>query len=165
MTPLLANDAARGAARPAAPRTVGLQDGEARGVQASFVENAFASPLFVVRGELSRPNADLRLGLRVHFLDAHGARIGEATWAGASRPAQELREHAPAALRSDLDASAAMAARGGPFVAVFAAVPPEAQGFGLALEPLPLPPPVAPEAPAPVEATASSPPSPRPSSE
>ena len=165
VTPLLSNDAARDAARPAAPRTVGLADGEARGVQASFVENAFASPLFVIRGELARPNPDPRLGLRVHFLDAHGARIGEAAWAGASRPAQDLREHAPAALRSELDASAATAALGGPFVAVFEAVPPEAQGFGLALEPLPLPPPVVTEATATAEPTASSPPSPHPSSE
>jgi predicted Zn finger-like uncharacterized protein len=165
VTPLLASDDAPSASRPAAPRTVGLADGEARGVQTSFVENAFASPLFVVRGELARPNGDPHLGLRVHFLDAHGARIGDAAWAGASRPAQVLREHAPAALRSELEESAATAALGGPFVAIFEAVPPEAQGIGLALEPLAVPPPAAEEATAPAEATASSPPSPRPSSE
>lgn len=165
VVPLLSGDAAREAARPPAPRSVGLADGEARGVYASFIENAFASPLFVIRGELARPNADPRLGLRVHFLDAQGARIGEATWAGPSRPAQELRERAPAALRSELDASAAAAALGGPFVAVFESIPPEAQGFGLALEPLAVPPPVFTEATATLEPTASSPPSLPPSSE
>ena len=50
VSPLLASNGARSTSRPAAPRTVGLADGEARGVEASFVENAFASPLFVVRG-------------------------------------------------------------------------------------------------------------------
>ena len=164
VTPLLAVSATSAAARPAAPRTVGLADGEARGIDARFVENAFAAPLFVVRGELARPNADRRLGLRVRFVDAHGAPLGDAVWAGASRSAQELRESAPATLRSELDASAAQAALGGPFVAVFETIPPEAQGFALALEPLPGPPPdfVGPPLP---DATASSPPSPRPSSE
>jgi predicted Zn finger-like uncharacterized protein len=168
--PLLPAEGAHDATRAPAPRTVGLADGEARGVHTSFVENAFATPLFVIRGELSRPNADPRLGLRVHFLDAHGTRVGDSAWAGPSLAAAELRERAPDALRSELDAKAASAALGGPFVAVFESVPPEAQGFGLALEPLPAP--LVPEVPevmaepaAPAEPTASSPPSLPPSSE
>lgn len=162
LAPVLAPGGAREAAPPA-PRTLGLADGEVRGVQGRFVENAFASSLFVIRGELARPNADPRLGLRAHFVDANGARIGEGAWAGASRPAQDLRERTPEALRRALDASAARAALGGPFVAVFEAVPADAASFGLALEPLPAPP-AAPAAAAPAP-TASSPPSPHPSSE
>jgi predicted Zn finger-like uncharacterized protein len=164
--PLLSTEATREVARPA-PRTIGLADGEALEVRGAFVENAFAPSLFVVQGELARPNADARLGLRVHFVAADGARIGEAAWAGASRTPRDLRERTPAVLQGEIDASARAAARGGRFVAVFAEVPAEAAGFGLALEPLPEPPPpaleVAPEAAA--EATASSPPSPHPSSE
>lgn len=164
--PLLSTEATRAVARPA-PRTIGLADGEAREVRGAFVENAFAPSLFVVQGELARPNADPRLGLRVHFVAADGARIGEAAWAGASRTPRDLRERTPAVLQGEIDASAEVAARGGRFVAVFAEVPAEAAGFGLALEPLPAPPPPAPElAPeAAPEPTASSPPSPHPSSE
>jgi hypothetical protein len=159
--PLLSTAATREVARPA-PRTIGLADGEAREVRGAFVENAFTPSLFVVQGELARPNADPRLGLRVHFVAPDGARIGEAAWAGAARTPRDLRERTPAVLQGEIDASARAAARGGRFVAVFAEVPAEAAGFGLALEPLPEPPP-APE-PTP-EATASSPPSPHPSSE
>jgi predicted Zn finger-like uncharacterized protein len=161
LAPLLAPDGAHYAVQPA-PRTLGLADGEVRGVHGRFVENAFTRSLFVIRGELARPNPDPRLGLRAHFVDANGARIGEGAWAGASRPMQDLRELTPDALANELDASAARAALGGPFVAVFEAVPAEAASFGLALEPLPAPPPPVQEA---AEATASSPPSPHPSSE
>lgn len=159
--PLLSTETTRDVVRPA-PRTIGLADGEAREVRGAFVENAFAPSLFVVQGELARPNPDRRLGLRVHFVAADGARIGNATWAGASRTPRDLRERTPAVLQSEIDASARAAARGGRFVAVFAEVPAEAAGFGLALEPLPEPPPAPEAAPA---ATASSPPTPRPSSE
>jgi len=159
--PLLSTEAMREVARPS-PRTIGLADGEAREVRGAFVENAFAPSLFVVQGEIARPNADPRLGLRVHFVAADGARIGEPAWAGAGRTPRDLRERTPAVLQSEIDASARAAARGGRFVAVFTEVPAEAAGFGLALEPLPEPPP-APEAEP--EATASSPPSPHPSSE
>jgi predicted Zn finger-like uncharacterized protein len=159
--PLLPDEAAHPASR-AEPRTIGLADGEARGVRGRFVENAFAPVLFVVEGELARPNADPRLGLRVRFVSAGGDAIGEPAWAGAPLAVHALRERAPAALRSELDASAAAAARGGRFVAVFEEAPAEAASFGLSLEPLPEPPAEAQAAP---EATASSPPSSPPSSE
>jgi predicted Zn finger-like uncharacterized protein len=159
--PLLPREAARAAER-AAPRTIGLADGEARDVRGRFVENAFAPALFVVEGELARPNADARLGLRVRFVSAAGVPVGEPTWAGAALAAEPLRERAPAALRSALDASAARAARGGRFLAVFEEAPAEAASFELSLEPLPAPPAEPQAAP---EATASSPPSSPPSSE
>jgi predicted Zn finger-like uncharacterized protein len=159
--PLMPHEAEHTSSR-AAPRTIGLADGEARNVRGRFVENAFASALFVVEGELARPGADPRLGLRVHFMSADGAAVGEPAWAGSPLGAEELRERAPAALQGELDASAAAAARGGRFVAVFEEAPAGATTFGLALEPLPAA--LAPEAPA-AEATASSPPSSPPSSE
>jgi predicted Zn finger-like uncharacterized protein len=170
--PLLPREAAH-AASPAAPRTIGLADGEARGVRGRFVENAFAPALYVVEGELARPNADPRLGLRVRFVSAAGGAVGEPSWAGAPLEVRDLRERAPAALRSELDASAATAARGGRFVAVFERAPAEAASFELSLEPLPeaaapeaAPAPAAEGAPAPApDATASSPPSSPPSSE
>jgi len=101
-------------------------------------------------------------------VSALGARTGGAAWAGVSRTARDLRERTPALLRSESDASAAAAARGGRFVAVFPRVPADAAGFELSLEPLLEPPPAtapshATEA-AP-EATASSPPARPPSSE
>jgi hypothetical protein len=134
-------------------------------VRGRFIENAFAPALFVVEGELARPNADPRLGLRVHFESAGGAAVGEPVWAGAALAARDLRERTPASLRDQLDASAAQAARGGRFVAVFEAPPAEATSFGLSLEPLPAPlePPA--ETQAAAEATASSPPTSPPSSE
>ncbi len=138
IAPLLASDA--GLRSPAStPRTYSLADGEARAVRAGFVENAFGRSLFVVQGELARPSADARLGLRAHLLDAAGARIGMSSWAGVGRPARELRELAPEALRIEIDASAGRAALGGPFVAFFEELPPDAAQFELALEPLPEP--------------------------
>jgi predicted Zn finger-like uncharacterized protein len=134
--PLLPREAAHAASRTE-PRTIGLADGEARGVRGRFVENAFAPALFVVEGELARPNADPRLGLRVRFVSAAGDALGEPVWAGAALPVRHLREREPATLRSELDASAAAAARGGRFVAVFESAPAEAASFGLSLEPLP----------------------------
>ena len=167
LLPPLPGEAPREVARPA-PRTIGLADGEAREVRGSFVENAFAPWLFVVQGELTRPDPDPRLGLRVHFVSALGARTGGAAWAGVSRTARDLRERTPALLRSESDASAAAAARGGRFVAVFPRVPADAAGFELSLEPLlELPPATAPShaTEAAPEATASSPPARPPSSE
>jgi predicted Zn finger-like uncharacterized protein len=158
------------------PAHFALADGEARSVHGRFVENAFASTLFVVQGELSRPHADARLGLRVRWTGAGGARLGEGEWAGPARPLRELRERAPEALRRELADGAPLAALGGPFVAVFASVPAEATGFALELAELPAPvlpaPPLlpdeaagaGPEAGPAAEPTASSPPSPRPSS-
>jgi hypothetical protein len=134
------------------------------------------------------------LGLRVHLVDGDGARLGDGVWAGVARPSGDLRELAPATLRSAIEASAAAVAPGGTFIAVFEAVPGDATGFELALERLPFieeppatpvgvepppapgdiepPPAVAPEveaepaptAPAAGEPTASSPPASRPSS-
>jgi predicted Zn finger-like uncharacterized protein len=161
--PLLPREAQREAPR-ATPRTIGLADGEARAVRGRFIENAFAPALFVVEGELARPGADPRLGLRVHFVSAGGTAIGEPAWAGAAVAAQDLRERTPASLRTQLDASAARAARGGRFVAVFEEAPVEATSFGLSLEPLPQPP-AEPQAAPEAAATASSPPSSPPSSE
>jgi predicted Zn finger-like uncharacterized protein len=154
---------------PAAPAaTVGFSDGEARGVRVRFVENAFVGTLFVVQGELARVNANPLLGLRAYWVDAEGARVGAGEWALPAPRDRELRERAPEALREQLAAAAGQTQLRGPFVALFEAVPDEALGFTLALEPLPTPP--ADAAPAPVEATqaeptASSPPPPRPSSE
>jgi hypothetical protein len=155
----------------AASERVALADGEARAVRVRFVENAFAGTLYVVQGELARASADPALGLRVHWLDESGARLGAGVWAQAEPPPAELRERAP----ETLVARPAPAPRDGSFVAIFEAVPAEASGFGLALEPLPAPEPLpagAPPAegaasvgPDPAAATASSPPSPPPSSE
>jgi len=146
-------------------RVIGLPDGEARGVRLRFVENAFAGTLFVVSGEVARPGADPHLGLRIHWVDAHGARLGAGAWARPEPGARELRERAPEALHAEPTAMVT-----GPFVAIFDAVPNDATGFELALEALPArPTPGPPDASPPAEAasaaaTASSPPSPRPSS-
>jgi predicted Zn finger-like uncharacterized protein len=170
--PLLSIEASRDVARPP-PRAIGLADGEARDVRGAFVENVFAPSLYVVQGELARPSADPRLGLRVQLQSATGAPVGEPVWAGAAHTPRDLRERTPDALQDEIAASAARVARGGRFVALFAEVPADAAGFGLSLEPLPEPP-TAPEAVsqdapqeagAAAEATASSPPAPRPSSE
>jgi len=165
---------ALGVPAAAASEDVALSDGEARGVRVRFVENAFAGTLYVVQGELARTSADPALGLRVHWLDERGVRVGTAAWARPVPPPGELRERAPAALA----AGAAPAPQQGPFVAIFDAIPAAATGVGLALEPLPASPASAPPAvpappsegaasagPGPAAATASSPPSPRPSSE
>jgi predicted Zn finger-like uncharacterized protein len=191
--PLFTGGAGLRAAHPA-PQSFALADGEARGVHAVFVENAYAGTLLAIEGELSRPHADPLLGLRVHLVDGDGARLGDGVWAGVARPSGDLRELAPATLRSAIEASAAAVAPGGTFIAVFEAVPGDATGFELALERLPFieeppatpvgvepppapgdiepPPAVAPEveaepaptAPAAGEPTASSPPASRPSS-
>ncbi len=168
--PLLSIETSRDAARQA-PRTIGLADGEARDVRGAFVENAFVPSLYVVQGELARPGADRRLGLRVQLLAATGAPVGEPVWAGAALTPRDLRERTPDALREEIAASAAQVAGGGRFVALFAELPADAASFGLSLEPLPAPEVVPPEVPqaqaegAAAEATASSPPAPRPSSE
>jgi hypothetical protein len=153
---------------------IGLPDGEARGVRVRLVENAFAGTLFVVQGELARGRFDPALGLRVHWLDESGARVGTGEWAGPVPTDFSLRERAPEALRAEPTARTRPAPQHGAFAAIFEAVPAQAAGFTLALEPLP-PVPEAPEAPggatseqagpAPADATASSPPSLRPSSE
>jgi len=170
LAPLAALGAAplvQGATTHAAPppaRTLALPDGgEARDVRGRFLENAFVPSLFVVRGELARPNGDAALGLRVHFTDADGARIGEPVWAGAARSPEELRERTPEALAAEIEASAPLVARGGRFVALLPAPPEAAAGFGFALEPLPLPPAAPAEAAS--EATASSAPASLPSAE
>ncbi len=152
-------------AAPAA--SVGFSDGEARGVRARFVENAFVGTLYVVQGELERVNANPLLGLRVYWVDAEGARVGAGEWALPAPRERELRERAPEALREQLAAAAGQTQLGGPFVAIFETVPDEALGFALALEPLPTP--LADAASTPAQdtqagPTASSPP-PRPSSE
>jgi hypothetical protein len=161
----------------AASETIALADGEARGVRVRIVENAFAGSLFVVQGELARAGADPALGLRVHWVDERGARIGGGAWARPVPAAGELRERAPEALFAGSASAADPAAQTGPFAAIFDAIPADATGVGLALEPLPAPPPPAVAAasageeairsagPAPADATASSPPSPLPSSE
>ena len=157
---------------------VGLPDGEARGVHVRFVENAFAGTLYVVQGELARGSANPALGLRVHFVDAAGTRLGDGEWARPLPSTRELRERAPEVLRADPAAQAAPAPQQGTFAAIFDAIPAEANGVELALEPLPAEQPTEPPAPvsatpagAPpseataAEATASSPPASRPSSE
>jgi predicted Zn finger-like uncharacterized protein len=173
--PLLSSGVALHAARPA-PQSFAFADGEAHRVRTSFVENAFAGTLLVIQGELSRPQPDPLLGLRVHLVDAGGARLDEGAWAGVERPQSDLRELEPEELRSAIEASAVAAALGGRFVAVFEAVPSAATGLELALEPLPLAEPLPatgaaeaevappPEASAVAEPTASSPPATRPSS-
>lgn len=162
----------------AASEVIGLPDGEARGVHVRFVENAFAGTLFVVQGEVARGGSDPTLGLRVHLVDASGARLGAGEWAGPVPATAALRERAPEALRAEGAGAAQPAPRQGAFAALFEAVPAGATGIALALESLPMPPPAAPEVPTgaapdaaepagqtPADATASSPPSPRPSSE
>jgi predicted Zn finger-like uncharacterized protein len=163
----------------AASEVIGLPDGEARGVHVRFVENAFAGTLFVVQGELARGRFDPALGLRVRWTDEKGAPLGAGEWAGPVPAVQALRERAPEALRADAAGPLQAAPQYGAFAAIFEAVPAQATGVALSLEPLPAPPVVAdPEAPAsatpeeaasagasPADATASSPPSPRPSSE
>jgi predicted Zn finger-like uncharacterized protein len=175
LLPLFSGGATLRAAQRA-PQSFALEDGEAHGVRTSFVENAFAGTLLVIQGELSRPQPDRLLGLRVHLVDAAGKRLGENVWAGAARPERDLRELEPKALQSGIDASAAAAAQGGRFVAVLETIPSAATDFELALEPLPVaePPPTTgavgaevappPEASAVAEPTASSPPATRPSS-
>jgi predicted Zn finger-like uncharacterized protein len=169
-----------GLVAPAAvSEVIGLPDGEARGVRVRFVENAFAGTLFVVQGELARGRFDPALGLRVHWIDGSGARLGAGEWAGPVPTDFALRERAPEALRADRATRAEPAAQHGTFAAIFETVPAQATGVALALEPLPAPlVPETPEAPAsetpeqaastgatPADATASSPPSLRPSSE
>ncbi len=168
----------------AASQVLPLPDGEARGVQVRFVENAFAGTLFVVQGELARASETPGLGLRVHWVDERGARLGAGEWARALPSLRELRERAPETLRPDPAASVLPAPRAGAFAAIFESVPAEATGVALALEPLPQPPApafvgpelppgaetaptaaAAPGAPAAAEPTTSSPPRPRPSSE
>jgi predicted Zn finger-like uncharacterized protein len=163
----------------AAGEVIGLADGEARGVHVRFVENAFAGTLLVVQGDLARGRFDPALGLRVHWTDASGARLGVAEWAGPVPTDFALRERAPEALRAERAAQLQPAPQHGAFAALFDSVPAQATGVALALEPLPAPPvPEAPQAPEgatpqeaasagppPAEATASSPPSLRPSSE
>jgi hypothetical protein len=182
--PLFAGGAGLRAAHPA-PQSFALADGEARGVHAVFVENAFAGTLVAIEGELSRPHADPLLGLRVHLVDADGARLGEGAWAGVALAPGDLRELAPETLQEEIEASAAAVAPGGKFIAVFETVPSAATALELALERLPfIEPPAAPggveppaatgpaqveatpppEASAIAEPTASSPPAPRPSS-
>ena len=117
------------------PKSFALADGEAHGVQASFVENAFAGSLLVIRGELSRTPAQPGLGLRVYLVAADGSRLGDGRWAGVARTPDELRLLAPERLLPEIEASAATAARGGSFVAFFE-LPTEAADFVLALEPL-----------------------------
>jgi predicted Zn finger-like uncharacterized protein len=166
VTPLLATHTGTPTVRML-PKSVSLADGEAHSVAASFVENAFAGTLLAIRGELSRPAGDPRLGLRVYLLDAQGARVGAARWAGAPLPVDALRLRPPELLDDELAASAATAARGGAFLALFA-LPAAASDFELVLEPLPDPEPAPAEmlaAPAPAGATASSGPSSPPSSE
>jgi predicted Zn finger-like uncharacterized protein len=167
-------------ASSAVSQVIGLPDGEARGVEVRFVENAFAGTLFVVQGELARTSETPSLGLRVHWVDERGARLGTGEWARALPSARELRERAPEALGSASAAAAPPAPRHGAFAAIFEDVPAEATGVALALEPLPEPPAPAfvgpelpasetaeavPGAPPAADPTASSPPSPRPSSE
>ena len=163
----------------AASEVIRLPDGEARGVHVRFVENAFAGTLFVVQRKLARGSTDPALGLRVHWVDETGARLGAGEWARPVPPVRELRERAPEALRAEAASEAMPAPQQGSFAALFAAIPAEATGVALALEPLPSPPALAvpeapagaapeaeaPAAPAPADATASSPPSLRPSSE
>jgi len=163
----------------AAKEAIGLPDGEARGVHVRFVENVFAGTLFVVQGELARASADPALGVRVHWVDETGARLGAGEWARPVPAARELRERAPEALRAGPQLALQPAPLEGPFAAIFDTLPNEATGVALALERLPSPPPPAePEAPATstpeeaassapaaADATASSPPSPRPASE
>jgi len=182
--PLFAGGAGLRAAQPA-PQSFALADGEARGVHAVFVENAYAGTLLAIEGELSRAHADPLLGLRVHLVDANGARLGDGVWAGVARPSGDLRELAPETLQWEIEASAAALAAGGKFIAVFEALPSAATGLELVLERLPaveppaapggVEPPAAPgaaqvevapppEASAVAEPTASSPPAPRPSS-
>ena len=190
--PLFTGGAGLRAGHPA-PQSFALADGEARGVHAVFVENAYAGTLLAIEGELSRPHADPLLGLRVHLVDGDGARLGDGVWAGVARPSGDLRELAPETLRREIEASAAAVAPGGKFIAVFEPVPSSATGLELALERLPfMEPPAAPDgaeppaapggvespaapapefeaesppaAPAAGEPTASSPPASRPSS-
>jgi predicted Zn finger-like uncharacterized protein len=165
---------------PAQPsRVIPLPDGEARGVEVRFVENAFAGTLFVVQGELARGGFDPALGLRVYWVDDSGARLGDGTWGGPAPTSIALRERAPEALRAEGLGAARPAPQHGAFAALFESVPEQATGVALALEPLPTPPVAAAlDAPAsaapdqaasagepPAGATASSPPAPRPSSE
>ena len=163
-------------ASSAVSQVIGLPDGEARGVEVRFVENAFAGTLFVVQGELARTSETPSLGLRVHWVDERGAHLGAGEWARPLPSARELRERAPEALGSDSAAEARPAPREGAFAAIFEDVPAEATGVALALEPLPPAPAFVgpmlpagetaePGAPSAAEPTASSPPSPRPSSE
>jgi predicted Zn finger-like uncharacterized protein len=167
-------------ASSAVSQVIGLPDGEARGVEVRFVENAFAGTLFVVQGELVRTSETPSLGLRIHWVDERGARLGAGEWARALPSARELRERTPEALGSDSAAEARPAPREGAFAAIFEDVPAEATGVALALEPLPQPAApafvgpmlpagenaeAAPGAPPAADPTASSPPSPRPSSE
>lgn len=162
----------------AAGEVIGLADGEARDVQVRFVENAFAGTLLVVQGELARARFDPALGLRVHWIDGSGARLGAAEWAGPVPTDFALRERAPETLRAERAGQLQAAPQYGAFAAIFDAVPVQATGVALALELLPAPPvpevlpapegatlqEATPAGPTPADATASSPPSLRPSS-
>ncbi|MEN8161426.1 MAG: hypothetical protein ABFS41_15260, partial [Myxococcota bacterium] len=146
-----------------------VPDGEARDVRVRFVENAFAGTLYVVQGEIERRVADPALGLRVRWRDASGTPLGAGAWAQPPPDERALRERAPEAWDPSRAERLAAPAKG-TFAAIFTALPAEAAGVSLSLEPLPAWALGAPAAAATVGeaeavATTPSPPSPLPSAE
>jgi predicted Zn finger-like uncharacterized protein len=104
------------------------------------LESAVAGNLIVVSGQLP-PNAGA-LGstrLRAAWLDASGAPL-EAPGAVAGPPMakRKLREHSLARIAGDYDARAGELTAGGPYEAVFAALPEGAASLSLVREPIPV---------------------------
>ncbi len=159
---------------PHTPRVVSAAlDGASSEVVVRTLESAVAGKIVVVHGQLSPSGvASTPLRLRATWLDAGGSPLpGASIIAGPPLPERKLREHAIERLHADHAAHALELTAGGPFEAVFAALPAEAVRLALAREPAPVPIAESPALEAPAEsapagdATASSPPSAPPSSE
>jgi predicted Zn finger-like uncharacterized protein len=132
---------------PAPPKVLEAGALVSEGLEARFVENAFAGPVFVVSGRLRNPEGAPRAAdaaLRVVLLGQDGTALpGAEVVLGPALEEPVLREEPPEDLRRRLEAGATHLSREvlGPgeslrFDAVFAEVPVEASRVGVTALPL-----------------------------